>query len=373
MHRAWAWRLPGLALCCALVPLASAVAQSTAELTRRVDAAVLLRNEATAELEAYRRSHAVSRTFPDTVAMLDGAVRVLTSHELLPLVRAGAERADAFIRQRAGTRASLLAGTVFAAWTDSAQRAANGIIVSPRVDGHEIGERNSIAEARWVARVFEEYAQASLGTKDKPRFEAWLSGGLPVDTATNADWRSVRLELVSSRAAVAHRCYAGDLSACKATLGLTEEADPAVAWYDSATRRALVVAASKAGRLDQSLAPRCIAGRDVDCITLMRTSAALSEWSSPQASKRARTTLVQLVIAMGGRGALGRLAATGDSVPGAISALANVPVDSVVAQWQRHAHDGGIASEAATPLIALVACGWMLVIGGLSLRSQRWR
>ena len=362
----------GLVLAAAL-PFGRIAAQDTLELARRVDAAVSLRDEAMAAVTAYRLEHAVSRSYTDTVAILDGAMRILADREFLPLVRTAAARADAFIRQRAGRRSSLLGGTVFGVWTDSGRRKDNGVIASPRINGHETDERNSIAEPRWLAQVFEEYAQARLGTNGKPHFELWLSGGLPVDTATNSDWRTVRLELVSSGTTIAHRCYAGDIKACKATLGLVEEADPAMAWYDASTRRTLVLAASKAGQLDQGLAVRCHSGSDADCLTLMRTSSAMSALSIPQGSRRARTTLVQQAFAMGGSGTLERLAASDDSTAIALSALAKAPIDSVVAQWQRHAHDGGVESEAATPVIVLVSLGWILVMGGLSLRSPRWR
>ena len=116
-----------------------------------------------------------------------------------------------------------------------------------------------------------------------------------------------------------------------------------------------------------------MAGHDEDCITLMRTSSALTSVANPPGSQRARTTLVQQAFEMGGAGALGRLMTSNDSTANALSAIANAPIDSVVAQWQRRAHDGGIESEAATPVIILVAIGWTVTLGALSLRSPRWR
>ena len=197
---------------------------------------------------------------------------------------------------------------------------------------------------------------------------------LPVDTSTNDDWRSVRLELVSSRAKVARRCYAGDLAACKVTLGLAEEADPVTTWYDAEDRRAAVAVGNRFEGLDRALSTSCLAGRDGDCITLLRTSLALQSWSSPPGSARARMTFARQALEMGGQGSLDRIAATSpDSTTAAFGALANAPLDSVVAQWQRHAHDGGIESEIATPVIVLASLGWVLAIGAVSLRSPRWR
>ena len=68
----------------------------------------------------------------------------------------------------------MLAETVFAVWTDSIRRKESGVIVSPRVAGKETDERYELANAPSVARVFEDYAQRLLGTRDKPNLEAWL-------------------------------------------------------------------------------------------------------------------------------------------------------------------------------------------------------
>lgn len=372
MRRLPVWCVAALLLGAIGSPL-RAGAQDPRDLERRVDGAVAAWKQSASVLEAYRRRAVPLRVFTDTVAILDGSVRLVTDREFLPIVREAGASVEAFIRGRAGSASSVLRGTVFAVWSDSIRRADHGLVVSPRVNDRDMDERYVIANAQSVAQLLEMHMQERVGTGNKPLFRAWLAGALPLAAATNAEWRVLRLELVSSASSVAHRCFAGDIGACKVTLGFIAEADPATAWYDSTMRRALVNAASNLGSIDRPIATRCLAGRDSACVALLRTSPAMSQWLVPPGTGRARTTLLQQAFSMGAPGGLARLAASNDVPTDALGAIAGAPVDSIVSQWQRHAHDGGVESEVATPFVALGALGWILAMGALSLRSSRWR
>ena len=353
------------------VPCASA--QDAHELAQRVDAAVIARNEATAALVAYRARTVTPRVFTDTIAMLGGTLRIITSPEFLAIAREAGALAESFIRQRAGGTITPLGGTTISIWADSLRHAEHGLVVVARTNGHGASSANVFASGPSVARFVETHAMRLLGTEGKPLFEGWLAGGLPIDTTTNAEWRAIRLELVSSQSAAAHRCYAGDLRSCKVTLGLVEEPDAATAWYDSAARRSLVATAGKLARMDRASELACLGGRDAECIALLRTSPALGQWSAPPGSGRSRLALTQQAFAAGAPAAVARLATTADTPSDVLAAIAGAPTDSVVAQWQRHAHDGGIESEIATGRVAMSALGWIVVMGALSLRSTRWR
>lgn len=348
-------------------------AQDMHELERRVDVAVAARREATAALDAYRRRERAPRMFTDTLVILDGTVLLLTDREFLPIVRDASALVETFVRGRAGAGMAALRGTVFAVWSDSIRRAEHGLAASPRANERETDVRYVIANAPSLAQILEMHLQERIGMRNKPRLREWLGGPLPLAPATNTEWRVLRLELVSSVSVVAHRCFAGDLAACKVTLGFVTEADPATAWYDSTTRRELVRVASSARRLERHMVAQCLAGRDSVCVALLRTSPAMAQWLAPPGSGRARATLVQQAFSMGQPGALARLVASSDLPPDALSAIASVPLDSLLSHWQRHAHDGGVESESATPVIALAALGWILAMGALSLRSPRWR
>ncbi len=348
-------------------------AQDAHELEQRLDAQVILRDRASAELAAYRRREAPPRVFPDTVAIMDGNVLLVTDNEFLPLVRGAAAMAESFVLPRAGAATSMLRGTVFAIWADSIRRAEHGLIFSPRVHGREVDEHYVVSSASSLGQRLEMHLQEQIGMTGKPVFAAWLAAPLPLVTATSTEWRALRLELVSSPSSVAHSCFAGSLPACKVTLGLITEADPATAWYDATTRRELVRAAVKDGSLERRYAGTCLAGRDTACVTLVRNNQALAQWLTPPGTGRARRTLVQQSFAVGPAGALARLARSNDLPADAFGAIAGVPIDTLVSQWQRHAHDGGVESESATPVLALGALGWILAMGALSLRSPRWR
>ena len=348
-------------------------AQDLHELERRVDVTVAAWKQSVTVLEGFRHRATPTRVFPDTVAILDGAVRLVTDSEFLPIVRDAGAQVDPFIRGRAGAAIAGLRGTVYAVWSDSIRHADNGLILSPRVNDREVSVRYAIANAGSLAQMLEMDMQFRVGTPDKPAFSAWLANPLPLTPTPNTEWRALRLELVSSPASVAHRCFAGDLVACKVTLGFIAEADPATAWYDSTTRRALVNAAFSLGNLERRKAASCLAGRDSACVALLRTSSALEQWLAPPGTGRIRMALVAQAFSMGAPGALARLAATNDLSVEAIGAIAGAPVDSVISQWQRHVRDGGVESEVLTPVVALTALGWILAMGALSLRSPRWR
>lgn len=351
-------------------------AQDVHELERRVDALRDQRNAASAMLAAYRSRPVAARVFPDTVPMLDGAVRIVTDAEFRSLARDAAALVEPFMRERAGASIATLRGTVFALWTDSARRADHGVIVSPRINGREVDEHYELARATSLAASIETDFQKRLASSAKPNLERWSAGTLPLGPAANADWRAVRLQLVSSPTTIMRRCYAGALDACKAALGLTVEADPATAWFDSAGRRAIVaeaVAAYKEWRGDSQILSACASGKDSECIDLLRNSLTFAMWRNPPTSTLARATLVQEAIELGGAGVLPRLAASADAPAEALSAMAGVPIDSLVAHWQRRAHNGGIESESATPIVALTALVWFLLMAILSTRSPRWR
>ena len=348
-------------------------AQDVHELERRLVATLAQRDSAASVLAAFRSRPGVSRAFPDTVSFLSGAVRIYTDDEFVPLARDGGARAEAFIRERAGNTVSSLTGIAFGLWTDSAQRAAHGVVVNARTGGNYDGDQYLYSDGASLARYLEAYAQERLGMRNKSSFSQWLTNSLPLTAAMNADWRQVRVELVSSTAAVARHCFDGALAACKATLGLVTEPDPAVAWYDAAGRRAIVTRMRDMARFEHDALTACMGGNDAECTSLIRTHTALVNFLAPPGSAHTRGTLVQEAFRLGGGGSIARLAAAPDTPSEALSAIANMPVDSLVAEWQHRAHDGGIESESATPVVALGALAWIVVMGALSTRSSRWR
>lgn len=353
----------------AALPLAEGTAQDRRELARRVDAAVVKRNTARQTLFAFRRDSIGTQVYPDTMTIAGGAVAILTTPEFLPLVRAAAGPVDSLLRYRAGSAVETLRGTVFVVRTDSSHRAHAEVLIAQRFGTAELKTQFTDATPARIAAVIEDYAQALLGN-GAPTFGLWSRAPLPVDTATDYNWSTVRAQLVTSLASVAHQCYAGNLNACKVAFGVTAEPDPVLSWYDPTTRRALV----EAGHQTTLGGPtsRCLAGSDVDCITLLRTDDYFTV-RVPPGSPGARSTLIQQAFAMGGAGALQRLIANDTSPSGRLAAASKVPFDTLLTQWLRNVRTRGNASETLTPAMALVAIGWIVVVGALSLRISRWR
>lgn len=360
------------ALMAAICPMKPARAQTAQELSHQLAAALQQRDLALRVLDSARRARAKSRTYPDTATLLGGIIIVPTMPQVTPVVRAAAAVADSVTRQRVGTHISAIPRMVFAIWPDTFPSQQGLVFVSNVTNGMEDHAQPIAADVATLSAMFEDNALRSLMIK-RPGIWQWLGGGPSPDTVTVATWRTLRLELTSSPANVAHRCYAGDVSSCKVALGLIAEPDPVIAWYDSAARHEIVKQRASWGQLDEAPVRRCLAGRDVDCIALMRGSAALSAWSLPPASSRSRAALVALGLQAGGDGSLGAFLTGPYSVPEALASAAKVPADSLVAHWQRQVHDAGIASDAFTGSIAALSIGWILVMGGLASRSSRWR
>ncbi len=347
-------------------------AQDTLRLARSLDSVHMLQMATAAALTALDGTHVrMERLYPDTVLMLDGKLRLLSGATLAPLTRAATALADPMIRTRAGGAASRITGMTLAVWEDSALRAANALGVSSQLGAASGDERVILRDAAALADEIEQRLQHQIGATGHPVFMSWLSNALPRAPAADAEWRAIRLGLVSSPATVARRCHDGSLAACRETLGLTVSSDPARAWFDSAGRRAVV--SDLKGRIDAQVPARCLAGSDSACIALIDGNPLFAGSRHPPGSFGARLALVQVAFELGETGSLERLASSADTPSAAIVAIAGMPLDTVVARWQRRAHDGGISSQNSTSVVALSAIGWFLALGTLATRSSRWR
>jgi hypothetical protein len=361
----------------------AAAAQDVRELTRRLDVAVSLRDKASKDLADYRSAVAAARVYPDTLRLLDGSVLVVTTHDVSPDVRAAVALADAFLRRRLGPAASRLRGTVLSVRADTATKTDRYVIIGRRWVGNSRQTRTGrySSESFWnsarvdpmeISRQMEGQLQATFLWQGPTAVAKWLTNFLPVDTTTDLEWASVRLELVSSVALIDRACYSGNVDACKAALGLTNEPAPLTSWYDAAGRRTLVHGIMPEYRMvDRVARDRCIAGSDAECLAVLRADGVRG--SEPPASSHARATLMALAIAVGGSNSLDRLVSASGSMADVLAVTAAVPIDSVVATWQQRVRGRKVKSASFSPTIGLVAIGWVLLMGGLALRSTRWR
>ena len=232
-----------------------------------------------------------------------------------------------------------------------------------------IRQRYDTALVASSIRTYEPYLivrQASLG------FIGWMGGYVTLDSLTRDDWKAIRFGLVSSPAAVARRCYAGDVKACSITLQITPVSDPVHEWYDAGDRQRLVKRTENTAlRIDGLETKRCLEGTDVSCAVLLRKypPGALPVPTALQT----RTTLTRLAIQLGGAGAVERML-EGDGQPlERLAAAARMPVDSLISHWQTSARTIRASSRDLSAEIVLGALFWSVALGALSLRSSRWR
>ena len=189
-----------------------------------------------------------------------------------------------------------------------------------------------------------------------------------------ASLRQIYVELATSGSAVGRRCFAGHLSACRTALELDPVLDPVTEWYDATDLRRLIqrgVIQRGWGTAEESAL--CIeAGDDTACENLVRDR--LEEAVLHPVSPLTHHTLVETSLRLGGDGAYGRMVRSeAATIADWIAAVADAPVDSVIARW----HAEVIAARPArSPLTAATGWGavmWILVLAATATRSTRWR
>ncbi len=116
----------------------------------------------------------------------------------------------------------------------------------------------------------------------------------------------------------------------------------------------------------------CAAGADTACEALLRR---LPTGSLPgPLGAQARTTLVRVAMAMGGRDAYRRLVADPRApMADRIASAANATLDDVMARWRQAILLSRPPSVALPWWAVSLALGWAAAFGVCALRSSRWR
>jgi hypothetical protein len=113
---------------------------------------------------------------------------------------------------------------------------------------------------------------------------------------------------------------------------------------------------------------RCLSGNDDACVAVLDLIDV-----GPLSSPFVRMSVVTHALTRGGTRAAERLIVTPGSTGDALAAAAAQPLDSLIADWQRHLGErSGTASN--LPLsIAISSLVWIAICVFLALRSARWR
>lgn len=349
------------------------VAQPSADVRareRRLDSMLAHGQRAVAVLRAWDDSVARTRARLDTVRV--GGIRVLVTPLFRDLAERALRNAAARLDSMAGSAARRLSTTlVLRQLRDtSPHRAALTLVLR---SGAELERQWGLVNDSTLRRWFDNELLAQLNERAPPAIRYW-AGPLGPDTVTAISWLHVRLDLVSSDAVVARRCFAGDVAACSITLGLTPVSDPVLQWYDSTGRRRFVEAYLRRlgfRRSAAASAERCLEGSDAACTGAMR-ELVWSDRSGP-ATNEQRSTLARLAMQLGGPAAFDRILSTDVPIAELLAVTAQTSTDSLLRVWQARVRETRLPSQDVTWGIVGASLAWILACGALSLRSTRWR
>lgn len=354
-------------------------AQEIAQLGRRVDS---LRREAAAAqaaVLAYRKAHPPTYKFSDSSVIAGGRVKIYYDSEFADLARAAAAGAD---RQFAalGTAITRAGNYIFSIARDSAFNSYDtqydrtaGLSVRQHSPGdpQNPNRTSTDADAKSVAAVIVNAISRNVGHNAAAPIGTWVSSEIPLAPESNPknDWGALRLNIVSSPSHTGRSCFLGDIRACRVYLGLDTVPDPIHALFDTTGRRLLVkYEADRALRGSRIGAERCLSGNDDACVAVLDIINV-----GPLSSPFVRMSVVTHALTLGGPRSAERLIMTPGSTGDALAAAAGQPLDSLIADWQRHLSErSGTASN--LPLtIAISSLVWIAICVFLALRSARWR
>ncbi len=341
--------------------------QAIAELTRRRDSLGQLYEAAQALVQLQDSlAHAASVGRLDTIAV--GALRIITNGDQGEW-RTAAEQywptVDSLYGDAAGALAQRPALIQMIA-PDSATRWSR---VQPW--GLTVPTDRTARERFNILRATISMASPDSALRD------WLPGGVQVPFVSLTEMAGdAYVALVTAASSVAHRCYLGEVEACRLALMLDLGPETMVRAFPAPEeRRAAVVRLENMFTYQSRLKPAyyaCVAGSDTTCVDLLRSLPPRAALSTLDPA--ARQFLVQLALRMGGRGAYHRLIQDSTaSIAARLAAAAAVPVDTLVAHWRGAVIAGRPAPVSLPVTEAAISLGWVVLLGLCCLRSSRWR
>jgi hypothetical protein len=221
---------------------------------------------------------------------------------------------------------------------------------------------------------------SELGTLLDDGTRLWLSANIMSPTAARRNgWSgsclaSVYVELATSGSAVGRKCFADDLTACRAALELDPASDPIAEWYDTQDLRRFIerVGMARGWGSAEEWIPCVQEGDDAACDRLFR--AGLDGSVLHPVSPMAHQTLAETALQIGGDGAYGRMLQTGvTTIADWIAAVAAAPADSVIARWHSNVVAARPAPTTLTAATGWAALAWIVVLATIATRSTRWR
>ncbi len=352
-----------LALVGGIAALPSAVsAQTTSEYRARVERLDSLHKE---QVAARRQDASLARNkiVIDTVRF--GQVIFLVRHQYAGIVRTAAQMAWRRMSYAPQSDTDLFRGMVMFDLLPL-DRASRGDYIDRwlQVSNDTNGVIGSIESG--VSHVLKSRLDESS--------RLWFEGRMTLSRPDTASWRNAYIELATSPFSNVVSCYAGDLGACRLSMGLIGGSEPVTRWYDSSDRRILVSRYRgwvDAGRRCKEL------GNDSDCQEALRTAELRSPstlFPAPPLSMSSRRMLVSMALELGGTGAYERLlTADSASTERRLVAASGVAWDSLLHDWRAAVFAARPKPTTISRTLGWTAFGWIVVLGALATRSSRWR
>jgi hypothetical protein len=359
--------------CCLLaMPLA---AQDLRAMADRLDRQVAVSEARRAASNAWREESRRFKGASDSVMIAGGDIKVIATPNAVVLARGAARIADSVLHQYPALT-GLIRGSVVAIEVDTARFPSVHPVAIVRFSinsaaGATRDQSEMIPDL--IARMIEETATSRALDRTRGPYYRWHRANPPqrAEELGITDWGAVRFDVLSSRSLLGPRCYRGEIGACTMLVGLHGVDDPVMAWYDSLARfDAVNDNAERARRFSRESADRCLAGDDAAC---GRALHAMHMFEQPPGGNASRDALMRQALLIGGEGALDRLLLAKGTAGDALAAAAGVPLDSVVKVWHRQLQNASVASDDMSPLMIIVALGWIGILFGLSTRISRWR
>lgn len=325
--------------------------QNTADYRRRLDSLERHQVVVTRLLQARRKS-LIEQAPRDTVRV--GALTVIVARPVGDRARASIDTVWAGIDSLYGASALALRSHTFAL-----KFPGTNLVVLP-------GEIAVDSGNLFNSAISQLSQLADTGLTD------WLVGVFTPLRLDRIRWDLLYVELAATPWSRIEACYADRLASCRLALGLDGREDPITQWYSPEDRQRLVgVASNDPG--DEALRRRCLEQR-ADAACRDAFLAVHPGRVPPPLSAYSRSTLLQLALSLGGRGAYDRLMASrGQPIGVRLGLAAHLPSDSLVLQWRRRVVAARPPSSALSASSAWMSVGWCLIIGFLALRSSRWR
>jgi hypothetical protein len=351
--------------------------QDIAQMQRRVDSTFRAAVIAQKAVLDYRAAHPPLLNFSDSIIAHGGRIKVYFDSRLAEQARAGFSEADKYLSEL-GQALERAEPTVFSITSDSqfnqyGRRQAMNLQQHFAAYPNNPSKTSVDGDPESIAYAMVRSVSAAISAKSASGISQWTNGAIPIAPGLDekVEWATLRLGLVSSPSHLGRSCYLGDVRACRVFLGLDTVADPVHELYDTLGRQRRVSHVVGGARLYSRVATeRCLGGNDDACVSVLQgLGGDIAVLSNPYM----RTSVVAHALRLGGERAAERLLTTPGGPREALAAAAKMPLDSLIADWQRHLGEGSTSGNNVPFTMALSAIGWVALCVFLALRGSRWR